>query len=471
MKTNVLKILFVLTSLFSVVIAVGQTKAISLKDAISIASNGNKEVKIQRLEENRLKEVTKEIKGQMLPSINAKSEFSHYFDRQVIFLPGSFTGTTNPVENVAVGGLNSFNTSILFSQPLLSKSISRQKKSAVINEKIQSEITKDAESKLVFDVSKSYLSILLMKGQLELQHKSLERNLKELEDAKSLYAVGRNLKIDTLRSFISVKNIKSSISYLKNSIEIQTSQFKKEIGLDANETIELTDKLVLQDDYEFNQLLNEYMVVDNNRPEITTNALNLLQSKFKTIEIDRPDIAIQELSVKLEERKKSQIKGQSIPQINLVGQYQVQSQMDDLKINKAVWPTTSFVGLQLTLPIYNGNKIASQVKQSNIRIEQEKIKLESLKDNVKIELVSIIRNWEDAKVQLDIQKKILEAANLNYKMNQERYANGLGSKLETKDAEASLITAEMNHLQAIYNLRVLKIELQKSLGQLALNNI
>jgi outer membrane protein TolC len=53
-------------------------------------------------------------------------------------------------------------------------------------------------------------------------------------------------------------------------------------------------------------------------------------------------------------------------------------------------------------------------------------------------------------------------------MMNDRYKNGLGSRLELTDAELALTQAKINYLQAVYNIRVLHIELQRSLGVLKL---
>ncbi len=53
-------------------------------------------------------------------------------------------------------------------------------------------------------------------------------------------------------------------------------------------------------------------------------------------------------------------------------------------------------------------------------------------------------------------------------MVNDRFANGLSSRLELTDAELALTQAKINYLQAVYNIKVLHVQLQQSLGLLKL---
>jgi len=447
MKRKILNILPALLLLFCSNTLRAQKKALSLAEALSMAAHGNKELQVQTLEESRHKEITNETKSRLLPDISASAAYSHYFDRQTIFLPGSFTGSNKPVQDVAVGGKNGFNSFLSFAQPVLKESTHRQTEASVINEKIQKEKTTDLQSQVALQVSTGYFNILFLNSQINLQEQSLLRNIKALEDARSLFARGRSLKVDTLRSYIAVENVRSSISNLKNNIEVAGIQLKRLIGLNGEEEIELIDSLNIETDQSGFYRVSE--------------ALN-------TAELNRHDIKMQKLTVDLEQKQLAVIKAERSPEISVVGQYQLQAQADDMRFGNYTWPRTSFLGLQLSIPIYNGNRTTSQINQEKIKVQQEKIRLNDLRDKINAELASIISRWKEANTQLSIQKTTVEAAELNFTMINDRFVNGLSSRLELTDAELALTQAKINYLQAVYNIKVLHMQLQQSLGLLRL---
>lgn len=426
-----------------------QKRSLSLADALEMAKKGNKAVQVQALEEMYATEQTRETKSGLLPSISANVAYSYFFDRQTIFLPGSFAGTNKPVQDVAVGGRNAYNGFLSLYQPILAPNIRRQTKAALINEKIQHEKTNDFKSQVALQITINYLDIVMMSGQLDLFEQSLQRNIKALKDARSLLAQGRALKSDTLRSFIAVENLKSSVSYLKNNIDVSGLQLKRLIGIDKANEIELSDKL----DFNIQTSQSEFYSIDE---------------ALKIAEINRKDLNIQKLAIDLQQKKSEIIRADLMPKLSLIGQYQVQAQADDMRFGDYAWPRTSFLGVQLSVPIFNGNRIRSQISQANIKSQQEQIRLDDFKDEIKIQLATLISKWKEAVSQLDIQKTTVGSAELNYQMNEGRFENGLSSRLELTDAELTLTQARINYLRAVYNLRMLHAELQHALGVLSL---
>ena len=449
MKKNISYIVTILLLISSVNIVYAQKKTLSLTDALEMAKQGNKALQVQVLEEINAKEKTRETKGALLPTISANLGYSYYFDRQVIFMPGSFAGTNKPVQDIAVGGKNIYNGFVSLYQPIFSPAANQLTKASKINEKIEREKTADLKSQVALQVSTRYLDLLMMNSQLGLLDQSLQRNIKALQYSRALLAQGKGLKADTLRSFIAVENLKSSISYLKNNVEVSGIELKRLIGLNDVSELELTDNLELG--IEANK--SEFYQVDE---------------AFKIAEVNRKDLNIQKLSIDLQQKKLKATQAMLLPQLSLVGQYQVQAQADNMKFGEYALPRTSFLGLQLTVPIFNGYRTKSQISQAKIKAEQEDIRLNDLKDKVKTELATIISKWKEANTQMDIQKTTVQSAELNHHMMEDRFKNGLGSRLELTDAELALTQAKINYLNAVYNLQMLHVELQNALGLLNL---
>jgi outer membrane protein len=449
MKRNILYIFSALLVTSSGNVLYAQKRTLALADALEMAKEGNKALQVQALEEIQAKEIVRETRSGLLPSISANAAYSYYFERPIIFLPGSFAGTDKPVQDVAFGGRNVFNTFVSLHQSILAPATFERIKASEISEKIEIKKTADLQSRVALQVSTRYLDMLMMNRQLGLLDQSLQRNIKVLQDSRSLFAQGRNLKSDTLRSFIAVENLKSSVSYLKNRIDVSGIELKRLIGLEGAAEIELTDQLELG-------------------AETSQSEFYKVDEAFQIAETNRNDLNIQKLTIDLQQKKIKTAQAELLPQLSLIGQYQLQAQADDMKFGQYALPRTSFLGLQLSVPVFNGNRTKSQVSQAKIKAQQEDIRLNDLKDAVKTELATIVSKWKEATSQLDIQKTTVKSAELNYQMMEGRFQNSLGSRLELTDAELALTQAKINYLNAVYNLRMLHIELQQALGLLNL---
>ena len=381
----------------------------------------------------------------MLPSINASSNYSYFFDPQVIFMPGAFTGNDNePVVDVAVGGKNTFNTYVSLSQPLLNESARRQIKGSKIQNAIGGLDTKEFKSNLTLEVSTVYLRSLLIDESIKLNKQSLDRNNRSLADSRSLYAQGKSLKIDTLRNFIVVENLKTTILHLENQHKVSLAHLKQMLGLEANQELTLSDSLR-------NDEARYFAAVPTSYNEAFQN---------------RPDLLQKQLSIELNRNVLSQSRSMRMPTVSLVAAYQIQAQADNLKFDSYRWPKTSFVGLQASIPLFSGNRINSKIRQSAIQLEKSQVEYADAKDKAQTEIVTMENNLKEVFQRLAIQEKTVHAAQMNFNIVNDRYKNGLSSRLELSDAELALTEAKMNQLYSIYNVKIAKLQLEKAFGVL-----
>ncbi len=417
---------------------------ISLVEALGLAKENNKSLQVQKFSESVAGERTRELKGAMLPSIGVQGNYSNYFDRQVIFMPGAFAGNdTAPVVDVAVGGKNTFNTMLTFQQPILSEVARNQLKSAQLNEAVQLQTTKELEAQLVMEVSVRYYTILLIDENIQLNRQSLERNLRSLQDSRSLFSQGKALKVDTLSNFIAVENLKTSTSYLQSQHAVALLNLKQLIGVSDAQLITLTDKLQLDTS------ANYFSAIDELHGGMIEN---------------RPDIQRQKLVTALSRSLVKQAEAQRLPVLSLVGAYQLQAQADNLKLGSYKWPSTSYLGLQAAVPIFSGNRINSQIRQTSLNVKQSEIKLMDETEKAKVEIVSIQSRLMEAMRRLDAQERTVDAAQQNFKITNDRYRNGLSSRLELSDAEIALSEAKLNFTRTVYDINITKLQLDKALG-------
>lgn len=425
--------------------ATAQEVHLSLSEALTMAKARNKAMQVQLLEEKVSKMETLESRSDLLPTLSAQGSYAHYFERQVIFMPGAFVGDENtPVVDVAVGGKNAVNANLAFQQPLLSESARRQVKTAKLGEAFQAQETRAFRARLTAEVTTTYLRALLLSESLKLNQQSLERNVRSLEDSQSLLSQGKGLKVDTLRSFIAVENLRSSISYLQNQYETTLLHLARIIGLESAETIVLIDNL------EIDEGIMIFGSTAAGEAEIAAN---------------RPDLQQIRLRVEIGESMMSQTKAQKLPTITMMGAYQLQAQSFDLSFSR--WPGTSFLGIQAYVPIFSGNKINSRLGKASVMLQQSELALQDLSQKAAIEVQSHENDLREGLRRLEIHDNTVEAAKVNFAMVNERFQSGLSSRLELTDAELALTESRMNQLQAFYKVRIAKLEYDQALGLLS----
>lgn len=447
MKNNTKQMVIGFLMLSTMTLGWTQELKVSLSDALILAKENNKSLKVHYLEEKFAEESIKVSKGNLLPSLSANGNYSYYFDRQVIFMPGSFVGSeTDPVVDVAVGGRNTFSTSLSLHQPIVSEAARRQVKSAKIEKAQQGQMTLDHKAQLTVLLTSTYLKALLIRESLNLNQQSLERNLRSLDDSRSLLRQGKSLKIDTLRNFIAVENLGTTVNYLESQYEVTLLQLKQIMGLQKDDVLMLTDNL------QYDNSIRHFETTDHAVDEILSN---------------RPDLQWRKLSVELHKSLMSQSQAQRLPTISVVGSYQLQAQADSRQFDAYRWPRTSFLGLQANVPIFTGNKINSRIRQSNLRTQTSELELLDAMEKAKTEISGLESKLKEVLQRLTVLERTVEAAEMNYRIVNDRYKNGLSSRLEITDAELSFTEAKMNQLHAVYNVKIAKLEMDRALGLLS----
>jgi outer membrane protein TolC len=424
----------------------GQARTLSLKEAFTIASKANRQLLISKIEELKAEAVVTEARSNLSPNVSASGNYSFYTERPVIFLRNE--SSAKVVQGTKVGGRNNFSAAVVATYPLINLVFKSKIRTAGISERLQRKRTEDIESEIALEIGQQYLNVLLYKEQFALLTQSLERNERALKDSRSLFLQGKSLKTDTLQNFISVQNLHASISALQNNIDIQILQLKQLLALEENENPELVDSL--------NQVIKYRMVQSKESSEDV--ALN-----------NRNDLKIHLLQMDIGREQLVGVKAEFKPNLTAIGSYQLQAQSDQFSFWNYNIPRTSFVGVQLNVPIYSGNKKQSKLHQQQFNMQQDEIMLRDMKGRIKTELSTVTSKVEEAHNQNKIHEQNVQAAGISYKMIKDRYQYGMSNRLELADAELALTQAKIDALASVYNIRVLELQLEKALGLLRLN--
>lgn len=446
MKTKFKSYLILVALAGTSYLATAQEVKLSLSDALQIAKQHNRSLKIQAFQKEIAEESVRDARGNVLPSLTAYGSYTRFFDRQVIFMPGSFVGNeVKPVVDVAVGGRNAFSASLVLHQPILNEGARRQFHSARLNSTMEEWKGKNMSQQLVVEVQTTYYSIQLLNESIALHEQSLQRNEQVLNDSRQLLRQGKNLKVDTLRNYIEAENVRSSIFYLKNQKEVAELQLKNHLGIPHEAVIQLTDNLI---------------------EDTSQHYFNAVENSFSESLSGRPDIQLLKVSTEYSRNVLKQSRAQRIPTVSLVASYQFQAQADNLDFAEYAWPRTSFIGLQAKMSLFSGNQINARINQAKLRMHQQELEMEHLNDIARTEVVAIQSQLNEAIRQVVLRKRTVDAAELSYAMISDRYRNGLSSRLELTDAELALTQAKLLQLQSYYQLKVTALEYQRTLGLL-----
>jgi outer membrane protein TolC len=418
-----------------------QERSLSKQDAVLLARQHNRTLKANALDISMAGEQVRIAKSLSLPAAQLGAQYLHYFA-----LPGFFgfgqNGSDSKIPFSRIGGRDQFAGTISASYAVYNPVAAPTRRVAQLQEQVSRSNYRQSSIDLAADVQQTYIGILVLAERLKLQQESLQRNEKALADSRSLLAQGRGLRVDTLRAYTAVENLKPDILKLNYAIEVGKQQLITLMGLDSVTQINLTDSLVV------------------NTPEAISSENELYEQALR----QRPDLQALRLQQQVSEQQIVQAKAARLPVVSLIGQYQIQSQARKFDFGNAYWPSASFAGAQVVLPLFTGFSNQAKIRQAGFAQQQSAIRITETQQALKTTVKQVIANLRETHDRMQTQRKVKETALLSYNIVQYRYEKGVTSRLELTDAELALTAAQLNYLEAVFEFLSAAIELERTSG-------
>lgn len=414
---------------------------LSLQEAVNLAISNNPEIAARSLEVEKAAELRVVSRSLFLPSVHLAAQANHYFKLNPFFGFGE-SGPTEKIPYGRFGGEDQFGTFVSASQPLFNPVASPSSQLARLQEEESKLDLESAKNSLEASVKQTYLQILVLKERIKLQQESIRRNSRALQDAKSLFLQGRGLRVDTLRAYTAVKNLEPDLLKLTAAVKTSTIQLANLLGVKNDGELVLTDSLVLPDPGSIPTEEQVYAAARNSNPIYRNIVLQ-------------------------EELNKQEIKIASsarLPQLSAVAQYGLQSQTNNFDYADAYYPSSSFVGLQLSVPLFTGFSNQAKTRQARLSREQTTLRSGYAFEELRASAHQVVSDSHESLARLKTASDVQETARLSYSITEYRYKKGIASRLELTDAELDLSTAQSNYLEAIYDYLSARIALRELMG-------
>ena len=309
---------------------------LSLQEAVNLAIAKNSELAANTLEVEKSRQQKIIARSLFLPSVNVGAQANHYFQLPPFFGFGETT-PNGKVPYGRFGGEDQFGAFVSAVQPLYNPKAFPSVQHARLKEEQSRLELKGAQVNTQASVKQVYLQILVLNERIELQHESITRNKRVLQDAKSLFIQGKGLRVDTLRAYTAVRNLEPDLLKLTSAVETSELRLKALIGIDSLQDIQLTDSLFLPDPGTIPAEEDVYNAAKNSNPAYQVLALQ--------DEVDEQQIRVASAA--------------RLPVVAAVAQYQLQTQTNNFEYGNAYYPfsprshlspitSTSYTGPHLT---------------------------------------------------------------------------------------------------------------------------
>jgi outer membrane protein TolC len=428
--------------IFLPIYLLAQKNVLTLEDAIKIALENSNQVKLAQLEILKSDEKLVEARSALIPRISASGSYSRYLKKPVLFLPpdspfGRMTGGI-----IEIGFDNSYLGAISLQMPLFSWNLYAGIRSALKGKSLAEQAYKSVTLKTIADVKKAFYGALLARENYKITKMRVDLAQDNLKNVEKMYRQGIASEYDYISAQVQYQNLLPLLIQAENNLELAKNALKLVLGIDVKEDIEIEGEMKV----------DSLIGVD-------------YATSLKDLYEKNPDLKQAELQVELSREIVSLEVSGHLPSLFLTGNLQYQAQANDFNFNQYRWIRTTFIGLQIQIPIFNGFGTQARVDQAQASFQQAIERLNFTKQALENELKNTIYRIEQSGRRIESQKRAVELAELGYKIARKRFESGVGTQLEVSNAEVNLAQARLNYLQAIYDYLIAMSDLEKLTGK------
>lgn len=314
------------------------------------------------------------------------------------------------------------------------------------------------KEQIIQQVTKAYYAVLINKERSDLFTSNIARVDTLLRNTQTLFKNGFAESIDADRIQVTLNNLVAERDKFLNLDELGIALLKFQMNYPLNQPLQVEGKI--EDvQSEVSTALYQEIIDYNLRPD------------FQVLEANRK---LQELNLKnqraayLPSLSAFANLGYSTQSATIGGLFKTNSDISDNgSIGPDKWYPYTMFGLTLNVPIFTGFQTRYKVQQEKIALQKIQNTFVSVKSGIDLEVQQSTINYKNAMKSLNAQKQNMELASKVARITKIKYEQGVGSNLEVIDAEDSLRQAQTNYYNALYEVMVAKIDLDKAYGKLA----
>lgn len=422
-----------------------QKHALSAREAVDYALKNSVQVKNALINIQIQQQSNREITSAAFPQIDGNVNFTDYLSIPTNLLPGEFfgqpAGTYIPVKfGTKFNSTYGINLrQILFDGQVF---VGLQARSASI--KYAEQNVAVTQEQIKANVYKVYYQLVVGRTQISLIDANISRAEKLLHDTKELFKNGFQEKLDVDKVNVSLSNLKTDRTKVENQLQTGNLALKYLMGMPVKEQLELTDSLSDSD-------LKQNLLTDGS-------------FRYE----DRVEYQLQQTVAKLNEYNVKRYKVSYYPALTLTGGYNRNAQRNRFNFFKSgePWFSTSFFGIGLAVPIFDGFAKDARIQQAKLQLQQTRNNIADLENSIENDMQTAKVQIGNALLTLDEQKKNMALAEQVYNQTKLKYEQGLGSNLEITNAETDMITSQNNYFSAVYDAIIARFDYLKAIGKL-----
>ena len=438
-KKEVLTVLLLLLMTCGIIQAQnpGGDLKLSLKEAQEYASHNNKMVKSAKFTVLASKQDIWTTISSGLPQVSAGANLTDNLKLGVFVLSMNGVPTI-----ITMGTKYTLPVAVQASMPLFNAPYYIGIETSKLAKKMAESNLQSTEIDTRQAVASAYYLILISEESLRILKENLSNLRETLKSTKVMYNSGLAEATDVDQMASNVTMMENSFSNLQNTIEMNYNLLRFQLGVKSDTRIILSETI---DDL-VKDINVEALLAQNFNPA-TNIQYDLVDKQAKLSALDL----------------KAQ-KAMALP--SLSGVYSTSTSGMAMKMSDLKWYPSSYLGLNLSVPIFASGQRYSNIQKAKINLEKARNTKEMVSDQLQMQDQQLRYNLENANIQYKSQKANVDVSKRVYSSMENKYKQGVASSLELTESNSFYLQAESNYISSLMNLLQTKLALDKLLNNM-----
>ncbi|SFN78844.1 Outer membrane protein TolC [Bizionia echini] len=288
---------------------------------------------------------------------------------------------------------------------------------------------------IYYELAKTYENSLALEQTLTISKDRLLR-------AEYQFEYGQNTKLGVLNAQVDINNDSINLININQQLKNTKRDLNVVIGNQIKENFNVKTDLKFLLDLDKDELLTK----------TKANNVALLQAER--------NISIGEIDIKSR-------KSQYLPSIGLIGSYGWNKNNN----NAASFATTTLNtglsgGINFAWDLFDGGSTITQVKNSKIILDNQKLQKEQLIINIERDFYNAWEDYQNKLVIFNVQEDNIITSQNNFERTQEKFKLGQATSIEFRQAQLNLRNAELSRNQAKYDAKLAELYVLQISGDL-----
>jgi outer membrane protein TolC len=374
------------------------------------------------------KEKIRENRAAYLPSVNGYGSFDYNLKLQTSIIPAGALSDTET--RLQIGNKFSTGVYVQADQTIFDRSANLGIQSARVEKEIADlNLLKENES-LIYNAAVAYYEVLTYAEKGKLLAKNEAQHQQLLDILRLRYEKGVAKKSEYDRGRVNLNNIRADVALNESNYALAVNKLKNAMGMDLQTQISLSDSV---------NFSNEIV-----KPDIEPLTINQLLA----YQIDQKNVLQKELDIK----KKN---AAYLPTLTSYAKYGANAYSGDFENSMDRWFDYSAVGVKLNIPIFSGFKRSSQLNQSKLSAENQRLRLNLNQrqydldyQNSGSQLFNSYTSLAQNRENLELAKEVLDATQVEYREGTATLSTFLDDDYAYKEAQSNYITSLIDYLNA-----------------------